>query len=106
MGLKEFGLNESDFPNGYSIIQKNNGGETIFELTDGTIYTFTDVNLLFVNEPESNRLYTTTKKDEFLKHLGEYNLNDVPLSKQTLPYFIEVKYGKVISITEKFKYTI
>ncbi len=46
------------------------------------------------------------KKDEFLKHLGEYNLNDVPLSKQTLPYFIEVKYGKVISITEKFKYTI
>ena len=103
--VKEFGLNESDFPNGYSIIQKNNG-ETIFELTDGTIYTFTDVNLLFVNEPESNRLYTTTKKDEFLKHLGEYNLNDVPLSKQTLPYFIEVKYGKVISITEKFKYTI
>ena len=103
--VKELGLNESDFPNGYSIIQKNNG-ETTFELTDDTIYTFTDVNLLFVNEPESNRLYTTTKKDEFLKHLGEYNLNDFPLSEQTLVYFIEVMDGKVVSITEKFKYTI
>ncbi len=103
--VKELGLNESDFPNGYSIIHKNNG-ETIFELTDDTIYTFTDVYHFFINEPESNRLYATTKKDEFLKHLGKYNLNDTPLSKQTLPYFIEVKDGKVISITEKFKYTI
>lgn len=103
--VKELGLNESDFPNGYSIIDKNNG-ETSFELTDETIYTFTDVNLLFVNEPESNRLYTTTKKEEFLKHLGEYNSNDILLLEQKLPYFIEVMDGKIISITEKFKYTI
>lgn len=103
--VKKLGLNESDFPNGYSIIDKNNG-ETNFQLTDETIYTFTDVNLLFVDEAESNRLYTTTKKDEFLKHLGEYNLNDIPLSQQKLVYFIEVMDGKVISITEKFKYTI
>lgn len=103
--VKELGLNESDFPNGYSIIDKNNG-ETTFQLTDETIYTFTDVNLLFVNEPESKRLYTTTKKEEFLKHLGQYNLNDTPLLEQKLSYFIEVMNGKVISITEKFKYTI
>ena len=103
--VKELGLNESDFPNGYSIIHKNNG-ETSFELTDETIYTFTDVDHFFITEPESNRLYTTIKKDEFLKHLGEYNLNDIPLSDQKLPFFIEVMDGKVISITEKFKYTI
>lgn len=103
--VKELGLNQSDFPNGYSIIHKNNG-ETTFELTDETIYTFTDVYHFFINKPESNQLYTTTKKDEFLKHLGEYNLNDIPLSQQKFPYFIEVKDGKVISITEKFKYTI
>ncbi len=103
--VNELGLSEFDFPNGYSIIHKEQE-EKIFELTDETIYTFTDVNLLFINESESNRLYTTTKKDEFLKHLGEYNLNDIPLSEQTLPYFIEVIDGKVISITEKFKYTI
>ncbi|NMA84993.1 MAG: DUF4825 domain-containing protein [Epulopiscium sp.] len=103
--VKELGLSQSDFPNGYTIIHKDQG-ETTFELTDDTIYTFTDVYHFFINEPESNRLYTTTKKEEFLKHLGEYNLNDIPLSKQTLPYFIEVKDGKIISITEKFKYTI
>ncbi|MDD2447744.1 MAG: DUF4825 domain-containing protein, partial [Tissierellia bacterium] len=103
--VKELGLNQSDFPNGYTIIHKNNG-ETSFELTDDTIYTFTDMYLNFVDEPESNRLYSTTKIDEFLKHLGEYNLNDIPLSEQKLPYFIEVMDGKVISITEKFKYTI
>ena len=103
--VKELGLNESDFPSGYSIIDKNNG-ETSFELIAETIYTFTDVNLLFTKKPESNRLYTTTKKEEFLKHLGEYNLNDIPLLEQKLPYFIEVMDGKVISITEKFKYTI
>lgn len=101
--VKELELNESDFPDGYSIIDKDNGGTT-FELTDETIYTFTDADLYFVNEPESNRLYTTTKKDEFLKHLGK--LNDIKLSEQKLPYFIEVKDGKVVSITEKFKYTI
>ena len=103
--VKVLGLSQSDFPNGYSIIDKNNK-ETTFQLTDETIYTFTDVNLLFVNEAESNRLYTTTKKEEFLQYLGEYNLNDTPLSEQKLPYFIEVRDGKVISITEKFKYTI
>lgn len=103
--VKELKLNESDFPSGYTIIHKDSG-ETTFELTDETIYTFTDVNLLFVNEAESDRLYITTKKDEFLKHLGQYNLNDIPLSEQKLPYFIEIRDGKVISITEKFKYTI
>ena len=103
--VKELGLNESEFPNGYTIIHKEQEEKT-FELTDDTIYTFTDVYHFFISEPESNSLYTTTKKDEFLKHLGEYNLNDVPLSKQTLPYFIEIKDGKVISITERFKYTI
>ncbi len=103
--VKELNLSESDFPSGYTIINKDSG-EMTFELTDDTIYTFTDVNLLFVNEAESDRLYTTTKKEEFLKHLGEYNLNDIPLSEQKLPYFIEVRDGKVISITEKFKYTI
>lgn len=103
--VKVLDLSQSDFPNGYSIIDKNNK-ETTFQLTDETIYTFTDVNLLFVNEAESNRLYTTTKKEEFLQHLGQYNSNDTPLLEQKLPYFIEVLDGKVISITEKFKYTI
>ncbi|WP_313233222.1 M56 family metallopeptidase [Tissierella praeacuta] len=103
--VRELNLSQSEFPNGYTIIHKDYE-EITFELTDETIYTFTDVYHFFIADPKSNRLYTTTKKDEFLKHLEEYNLNDIPLLEQRLPYFIEVKDGKVISITEKFKYTI
>ncbi|MBU5427673.1 DUF4825 domain-containing protein [Tissierella pigra] len=101
--VKELGLNEYDMPSGYMIIDKNKG-ERVFELADEVIFTFTDVNLNFVKDSEGDRLYTTTKKDEFIKHLGK--LNEFPLSEQNLPFFIEVKDGKIISITEKFKYTI
>jgi len=62
------------------------------------------MELYFVTEAEGNRLYTTTNKDEFIKHLGK--LNTFPLSNQKIPYFIEVQDGKIISITEKFEFTI
>ena len=100
--VKELGLNEYDMPNGYRIIKKNKG-EITFELADKVEYTFTDVNLDFIKESEveGDRLYTTTEKNEFI---GKGN--DSPLSEQNIPYFIEVQDGKVISITEEFKYTI
>jgi len=103
--IKELDLDESDMPNGYAIINESQE-ETTYELADKVDYKFTDVNLNFIKESEGDRIYHTTKKDEFLKHLGEYNLNDIPLSEQTIPYFIEVQNRKVISITEKLKYTI
>ncbi|NLK52416.1 MAG: hypothetical protein GX295_08240, partial [Syntrophomonadaceae bacterium] len=81
-----------------------NKEEATFELTNDAKYTFTDLSLYFVKESDGDRLYTTTKKAEFIKHLGK--LNDFPLSEQKIPYFIEVEDGKVISITEKFEYTI
>jgi hypothetical protein len=101
--VKELGLNEYDMPNGYAIINKNKGERT-YELADEVIFTFTDMNLDYVKNPDGNRLYTTTKKDRLLKYFEKSS--KLPLSKQTIPYFIEVKGGKVISITEKFKYTI
>lgn len=101
--VSELGLRETDMPNGYAIINENEE-EVSFELEDDVKYTFTDINLHFVKESEGDRLYTTAKKDEFIKHLGK--LNDFPLSEQKIPYFIEVQDGKVISITEKFEYTI
>lgn len=103
--VKELGLNESDMPNGYIIINKNKEIEN-FQLTDEVKYTFTDINHLFVKENEGNLRYTTSNLEEFLKHLKVNNLNDIPLSDQKIPYFIEVKDGKIISITEEFKYTI
>lgn len=100
--VKELGLNEYDMANGYKIIDKNKG-EITFELADNVEYTFTDVNLDFIKESEveGDRLYTTTERDEFI---GKGN--DSPLSEQNIPYFIEVQDGKVISITEQFKYTM
>lgn len=90
-------------PNGYMIINENKEEET-FELVGDVKYTFTDVNLYFVKGSGDGRLYTTTQKDEFIKHLGK--LNGFPLSEQKIPYFIQVRGEKVISITEKFEYTI
>lgn len=103
--IKQLGLNAYDMPNGYAIINASKE-DTTYELADKVHYIFTDINLdfLYESESEGNRIYVTTKKDEFLKHLGK--LNDIPLSEQTIPYFIEVQDGKVISITEKLKYTI
>lgn len=103
--MEELNLTEEDMPNGYAIIRKNQADET-YELADEVEYTFTDTNLNFIEESKSegNRLYTTTKKDEFLTHLGD--LNNIPISEQNIPYFIKIQNGKVISIEEKFEYTI
>ena len=44
--------------------------------------------------------------NEFLKHLNVHNLNEIPLSDQKIPYFIETRDGKIKSITEELRYTI
>jgi len=106
--VKELDLDlQNDMPNGFAIINEIQE-EITYELADKVEYIFTDFNLNFIKESESegNRIYHTTNKEEFLKHLGEYGLNDIPLFEQTIPYFIKVQDGKVISITEEFKYTI
>lgn len=101
--MAQLGLRDTDMPNGYIIINQNKE-EMIFDLRDGVVFTFTDMDLYFVTEEKGTRLYTTTKKDEFVKHLGK--LNDIPLVEQKIPYFIDVKEGKIISVTEKFEFTI
>lgn len=99
--MEELGLTQqSDLPNGYHIYNPDTEKET-YELTDETVYNFVDANLLFINDEDGNRSYTTTKKEEFIQHSG----TDMPRI-HPIPYFLEVKDGKVISITEEFKYTI
>ncbi len=99
--MDEFNFTEEDMPNGHAILRKNQADET-YEVE----YIITDTNLNFIKESgsEGNRLYTTTKKDEFLTHLGVSN--DIPLSEQKISCFIKIQNGKVISIEEKFEYTI
>lgn len=100
----ELGLNQQDdFPNGYYIYNSDTEKDT-YDLTDETAYTFVDSNLLFVNDEGGDRSYTTTKKEEFIEHLST-SYSDLPPA-QNVPFFIQVKDGKVISITEKFEFTI
>ena len=103
--MDEFNLTEEDMPNGYAILRNNQSDET-YELADEVEYIFTDTNLNFIEEleAEGDRLYTTTKNDVFLTHLGDSN--NIPRSEQTIPYFVKIQNGRVISIEEKFEYTI
>ena len=59
---------------------------------------------LFIKEDDDERLYTTIKKEEFIQHLNK-SYSDLPPA-QKVPFFVEVKDGRVISITEKIEFTI
>ena len=92
-----------DMPGGYHIYNADMEKQT-FEITNETTYTFIDHNLLFLKDEDGDRLYTTTKKEEFILHLNESYYDSPPA--QNVPFFIEVRDGKVMSITEKIEFTI
>ena len=94
---------QDDMPNGYYIYNVDTEKQT-YELTKETAYSFVDTDLLFVKNKDGDRVYTTTKKEEFILHLNNSYSDSPPAQK--VPFFIEVKDGKVISITEKFEFTI
>ncbi len=101
--IEELGLQQDSFPNGYHIYNPDTEKDT-YELTGETVYNFVDVHRLFIKDGDGDRSYTTTKKEEFLQHLST-SYSDVPPA-QKVPFFLEVKDGKVISVTEEFKFTI
>lgn len=90
-------------PSGYNIYNPNADKQT-FEITKKTTYTFVDYSFLFLEDGVADRLYTTTNKEEFMLHLDESYSDSPPAQK--VPFFIEIKDGKVISITEKIQFTI
>lgn len=100
--MAELGLEQEDMPSGYHINNLNT--LYTFELTDETIYAFVDFHLLFVEDENGDRKYTTTKKEEFIQHLNT-SYYDFPPAQQ-VPFFVQVKDGKVITITERFEFTI
>ena len=101
--VAKLGLSESDMPGGYCIYNEEENWQEL-KLTNKTTYTFVDYNMLFVKDKNSDRLYTTTKKEEFIQHL-ETSYTDSPPA-QTVPFFVEIKDGKLISVTEEFRFTI
>lgn len=90
-------------PGGHFIRHLNQGIRT-YELTNATVFNFVDSSFLFIDEDDINRQHTTTDKDEFVLHLTT-SYSDRPPA-QTVPFFLEVMDGKVISVTEEFAFTI
>jgi len=90
-------------PSGYHIYNPNTDKQT-FKITKETTYTFVDYSFLFLEDGVADRLYTTSNIEEFMLHLDESYSDSPPAQK--VPFFIEVKDGKVISITEKIEFTI
>jgi hypothetical protein len=90
-------------PSGYHIYNADMEKQT-FEITKETTYTFVDYSFLFLEDEVDDRLYTTAKKEDFILHLNESYTDSPPAQK--VPFFIEVKDGKVINITEKIEFTI
>lgn len=102
--IEELGLDQNaDLPSGYYIHNEDTEKQT-FELTNKTTYTFVDFYLLFVTDEDGDRLYTTSNKEEFIRHLSNAYSDSPPA--QRVPFFLEVKGGKVISITERFEFTM
>lgn len=102
--IEALGLDpNADLPSGYYVYNAGTEKRT-FELTNHTAYTFVDFNLQFVTDEDGDRLYTTSNKEEFIRHLSDAYSDSPPA--QRVPFFVEVKGGKVISITEKFEFTM
>jgi hypothetical protein len=100
--IAELGLLDDLPPNGYHI-HRLDKGIVAYELTDETEYNFMDVHRQFIDDSIDERWYTTTIKDEFIQYLNR-SYSDSPPA-QTIPYLVEVKDGKVISVTEEFIFT-
>lgn len=96
-------IEDINMPSGYHIYNADKEIQT-FELTNETSYTFVDYHFLFVKEDDGVRLYTTTKKEEFIQHLNKSYYDSPPAQK--VIFFVEVKDGKVTNITEKIEFTI
>lgn len=72
-------------------------------ITDKDTDKMEELGLTVENDlPNGYYFYNPSNKEEFLE--GSYYRN-VPLEEQTIPYFLEVNDGKVLSIREEFLYT-
>lgn len=91
-------LTAEDMPNGYYIYNDSDNLLT-FTLDEGTRYNFYDVGLQFLAEDDEERMYTTTKLDDFLAKFdadGDGSLGKTPFQLQVF------EDGRVLSISEIF----
>ena len=94
-------------PSGY--YTRHLGVEVLsFEITDETIFTFVDLNLYFNTDSDGARIHVTTNPEEFLMyHYSNFpfDYDGAPLYRR-IPYFITVRDGVVLNLTESFWLTM
>ncbi len=88
-------LSDGDFPDGYYIYNPSKE-KTSFRLTEETVYTFLDWNRDYTKDGESMEV-TTTDRSIFEAYLNTYT-DGAP----RMPFFLEVKDGIVVRVTEKW----
>lgn len=111
--LIDFGFFSTMF-SGFSTRHRDRPNEVFsYEITDETVFTFTDFRLLFGTDPYSDRRYSTNSLDEWLMHLyvdlGGFSFDDLTDEGEmqfiSVPYFIIVQDGKLLLLYEWFLFT-
>jgi len=94
--IKELELHTSDMPNGFFI--HNAAIEAlVFEVAEKAEYRFVDWNNEFSESVEDGFPYSTTNKNEFIKHLKSYKDESI-----YVPFWITIKDGIVQMIEEQY----
>jgi len=116
--IAELGLDLDQFHSGH-YIRHNTGTESLrFEITDETVFTFTDTALHFIeDDPDNNpRRIANVTLDDFVRYISESTwrvpippvLDPDSIGADTLtrrPYFVVVRDGRVVSVLEEFIFT-
>jgi len=94
--IKELELHTSDMPNGFFI--HNAAIEAlVFDVAEKAEYRFVDWNNEFSESVEDGFPYSTTNKNEFIKHLKSYKDESI-----YVPFWITIKDGIVQMIEEQY----
>ena len=116
--IAELGLDLYRFQNWHYIRENAGDGPLRFEITDETVFTFTDTGLQFIDDdPVGNpRRQANVGVDEFIIYISEATwgvpvppvLNPDNIGADTVtrrPYFVTVQGGRVVSVLEEFIFT-
>jgi len=99
--IKELGLTESDKIGGYYVYNEDTEKQ-VYELTDDTAFTFPNMGLAYAREDDDSKVYHIANNEDFIMHLDTSYNDSAPARK--VPCFVEVKDGKVVSITEELTF--
>lgn len=92
--IKELELSQSEMPNGYYIYNPSTD-KMKFKLDEDTEYHFIALESLSFIKEGDDRNYSTTKKEEFLEFLNH-------VKSDSVVFWVEIKDGAVVNITEQF----